>query len=434
MPFLPSFLRTKPNLVGGRALPYFDRMNSIHIRMGLAALLLGMAGCAIEEVGEQRETGTLVFRARNAYEEVEGISGLLGIAGREALNYPGGDAFLVIEDLPLDSNLVLHFTPSNAEDWFPLDDMLYRFPSGARRDTLIARLYPRADSLLSVVARTMTPSGERAGMPLWLDGVRWPQDSPATLYFTRMASHQLRVGDDFCLRADTSFSYDEDPTSDLLVDAGSVAMMVDPGVDGLLILDGVDLGAGIWSVQDPQMGSYFFSAFRPGHRATPAWVRLGGLCGGGQVFSWTSAAEGYAASQLFPDFTLSQVVPGQSAPIGQYSLHQLRGKLVLVSFWFIACTACQEEMPGFQALLQQYGSRGFRVVAMDPFPTDDPVYFPNYDFIFLQDLGSPPVAQMAQVSAYPTNYVILPDGRIHSVRGGISSSALEALLQELLPE
>jgi hypothetical protein len=41
---------------------------------------------------------------------------------------------------------------------------------------------------------------------------------------------------------------------------------------------------------------------------------------------------------------------------------------------------------------------------------------------------------MAQVSAYPTNYVILPDGRIHSVRGGISSSALEALLQELLPE
>ena len=425
-------------LVGTGSLPYFFPMKPTSFRLVWGLLLLALLGCSIDEVEEHRETGTLYFRAVNANDSLEAVSGLLEIGGGASLSYGGGAAYMAIQDLPLDSNLVLHFTPSNAESWFPSGDQLFRFDSGARSDTLIQLLYPRADSLLSIHVVTQTASGPRAGMPLWLDGQRWPQDSPATLYLTSLVNHRLVVGGGLCERADTTFSFDNQPAGDMVVDAGSVAMQADPGLDATLILDGTLVGQGLWSQQDPAMGSYFFTAYRAGHAATPAWVRFSGLCGGSQTFSWTAVDEGYTVDRLFPDFTLEQVEPGQAVPIGLFSLSQLRGRLVLVTFWYATCDNCLLEMPGFQAMLNQYGERGFRVVAMDPWPTDLPENYPaqvaDYSFYFMRDVGTPAVAQMAGVTAFPTNYLVLPDGRIQSVSAGLSVDMLESLLLEYLPE
>jgi thiol-disulfide isomerase/thioredoxin len=40
----------------------------------------------------------------------------------------------------------------------------------------------------------------------------------------------------------------------------------------------------------------------------------------------------------------------------------LQGKVVLVDFWATWCQPCKKEMPGYQRLLDRYGSRGFAVV------------------------------------------------------------------------
>ncbi len=66
-------------------------------------------------------------------------------------------------------------------------------------------------------------------------------------------------------------------------------------------------------------------------------------------------AAGEIGSRL-PDFTVKDL---QGREI---SSADLRGKVVLIDFWATWCQPCKKEMPGYQKLLDRYGSRGFAVV------------------------------------------------------------------------
>jgi thiol-disulfide isomerase/thioredoxin len=82
-------------------------------------------------------------------------------------------------------------------------------------------------------------------------------------------------------------------------------------------------------------------------------------------------APGEIGSRL-PDFALKDL-QGR-----QVSSADFRGKVVLVDFWATWCQPCRKEMPGYQRLLDRYGSRGFAVVGfkLDVMrDTEDPVLF-----------------------------------------------------------
>jgi thiol-disulfide isomerase/thioredoxin len=83
------------------------------------------------------------------------------------------------------------------------------------------------------------------------------------------------------------------------------------------------------------------------------------------------ASAGNIGSRL-PEFSAHDL-QGRQIPSAE-----LRGKVVLVDFWATWCQPCKQEMPGYQKLLDQYGSRGFAVVGFKATmmkDTEDPLQF-----------------------------------------------------------
>jgi thiol-disulfide isomerase/thioredoxin len=82
-------------------------------------------------------------------------------------------------------------------------------------------------------------------------------------------------------------------------------------------------------------------------------------------------AAGEIGSSL-PEFSVKDL---NGDPI---SSTELRGEVVLVDFWATWCQPCKKEMPGYQKLNDQYGSRGFMVIGFK-FDTmrdvEDPIHF-----------------------------------------------------------
>ena len=60
-----------------------------------------------------------------------------------------------------------------------------------------------------------------------------------------------------------------------------------------------------------------------------------------------------------PDFTITDV---EGKP---FTLATLKGKVVLLAFWAIACGGCKLEMPWYVGFDQQYRSKGLSLVGLN---------------------------------------------------------------------
>jgi thiol-disulfide isomerase/thioredoxin len=91
-----------------------------------------------------------------------------------------------------------------------------------------------------------------------------------------------------------------------------------------------------------------------------------------RVTDWKPASNAGQIGSYLPDFSVKDLNGHE------LSSADLKGKVVLVDFWATWCQPCKKEMPGYQKLLDQYGSRGFAVVGFKAtmmMDTEDPLRF-----------------------------------------------------------
>ncbi len=126
--------------------------------------------------------------------------------------------------------------------------------------------------------------------------------------------------------------------------------------------------------------------------------------------------------QLAPSFTLL------NTELEEVSLSDYQGQVVIVDFWATWCKPCQEEVPRFIELYDEYQAQGFEMIGIS---TDDvdgrlkqiELFFEElskrgFDINYPILLAESDIIQRYQVPALPSAYLINRDGKIVKVFNG----------------
>jgi thiol-disulfide isomerase/thioredoxin len=143
-----------------------------------------------------------------------------------------------------------------------------------------------------------------------------------------------------------------------------------------------------------------------------------------------------AGSRPAPALALTEYGTGETV-----SLDKLRGKVVLLTFWFPGCGPCRSEMPHFEAVMKELRGKDIAFLGVNGLREQDP-YVPSFmkgtGFSFTPLQGTDAVTAPAayNVRAYPTNFIIDRSGRIvysgfmiHDAEG---EQTLKRMLESLL--
>ena len=137
-----------------------------------------------------------------------------------------------------------------------------------------------------------------------------------------------------------------------------------------------------------------------------------------------------------PDFKLNDM-DGES-----FSLHDYRGKVVLVNFWATWCPPCRKEMPALEALYKKLGGDSFAVLAVNQWEDPDHVFaytgelnvFPTFPILFDPESA---ISEDYGVKGLPTSFLIDKKGRlVYRAVGGRDFDHPEVgrLIRKLLAE
>ncbi|TVR39003.1 MAG: TlpA family protein disulfide reductase [Cryomorphaceae bacterium] len=124
---------------------------------------------------------------------------------------------------------------------------------------------------------------------------------------------------------------------------------------------------------------------------------------------------------------------------GNISLEELRGKIVLLDFWYVSCAPCKKAIPHLQALHRKYAGSDVVVLGVNPVDADRSdqelqKFFGIYGMTYpnVLDSGRTATSQM-NVRAYPTLYLLDREGKVYWSHVGFSEEMM-AMVDEKVVE
>ncbi|MRS98035.1 redoxin domain-containing protein [Ralstonia pickettii] len=116
------------------------------------------------------------------------------------------------------------------------------------------------------------------------------------------------------------------------------------------------------------------------------------------------------------------------------ALQDLRGRVVVVTFWATSCSICVEEMPDLAQTYRQYRARGFELIAV-AMAYDAPDEVRNFarvmslPFPIVLDTGGALAHAFSNTTVVPTTFVIDRSGQLVSkTLGAIDPAKLRQYL------
>jgi cytochrome c biogenesis protein CcmG, thiol:disulfide interchange protein DsbE len=108
------------------------------------------------------------------------------------------------------------------------------------------------------------------------------------------------------------------------------------------------------------------------------------------------------------------------------SLTDYRGKVVMLNFWATWCPPCRAEMPLIESTYEQYGKRGFIVLAVNNAERADQVasFASQYKLTFpvLLDYTAD-IQQQFAIKGYPTSLFLDAQGKVYATHQGMVNAA-----------
>jgi peroxiredoxin len=141
---------------------------------------------------------------------------------------------------------------------------------------------------------------------------------------------------------------------------------------------------------------------------------------------------GYTNPRSLPNDTLAPAWQLISLTGEKVSLNDLKGKLVLIDFFYKSCYPCMQAVPELQALNEKYKDKNFVIIGVDPFDKKEDYLAASLDkrgVTYTVLYGSQQTTNDYHVAAYPTMYLIDKNGRIVFSQVGFSKE-LEKTLEE----
>jgi peroxiredoxin len=129
-----------------------------------------------------------------------------------------------------------------------------------------------------------------------------------------------------------------------------------------------------------------------------------------------------------PDFTLNDL-SGK-----QWKLSALKGKIVVLNFWFTTCGGCIDEMPELNELKKSYSKSDivFLALALDNSQAITS-FLKKHSFAYTQLPKAGVISKAYQVSLYPTSIVIDREGviRLQHIGSENTAKVLRAAINEI---